>query len=183
MCLTQARLSFPRARGDVPTMRVCAKRTPLFSPRTRGCSGTGNTVPTCVLVFPAHAGMFLAAWMKAKTDNRFPRARGDVPVSAPINSRHCSFSPRTRGCSVQGAYPKWFWDVFPACAGMFRRCMFCKRRSRGFPRARGDVPRGPHHIRAPQIVFPAHAGMFRVAGALRHHLNGFPRARGDVPDR
>ncbi len=49
---------FPRARGDVPQYVILSPRHRLFSPRTRGCSGSPGLHPRHSGVFPAHAGMF-----------------------------------------------------------------------------------------------------------------------------
>ena len=93
---------------------------PMFSPRTRGCSGFWPHVGACERVFPAHAGMFPSASNLAFQDHCFPRARGDVPVVVMIGD-------------------STIW-VFPAHAGMFPICHLCGRDGASFPRARGDVP-------------------------------------------
>ena len=90
------------------------------------------------------------------------------------------FSPRARGCSVDVEEWDGWEEVFPACAGMFRRqdlaiyCTAC------FPRVRGDVPQIGENLQATvefsprargcsailiigfriESVFPACAGMF-----------------------
>ena len=73
-----------------------------------------------VLVFPAHAGMFLEREILLKFHECFPRARGDVPC------------------------PQFFQyidtTVFPAHAGMFLSHMRSVLIPECFPRARGDVP-------------------------------------------
>ncbi len=72
------RAGLPRTRGGVScTLRVVAV-PPESSPRTRGCfllcSHTGSYQP----VFPAHAGVFLAVFIRRHVIDRLPRARGDV---------------------------------------------------------------------------------------------------------
>ena len=52
--------SFPRARGDVPSGFCPPNYLFMFSPRTRGCSFSITKADFEALVFPAHAGMFLA---------------------------------------------------------------------------------------------------------------------------
>ena len=51
----------------------------------------------------------------------FPRMRGDVPLAAGATRTVVVFSPHARGCSVLAAAYGVLEDVFPACAGMFRR--------------------------------------------------------------
>ena len=193
---------FPRARGDVPPIIDYCSITVWFSPRTRGCSSSCCKSPTIRIVFPAHAGMFLAASAAEGARIGFPRARGDVPAMTSENTSMISFSPRTRGCSARRSCWPRGRGVFPAHAGMFRSKAATKRTIRRFPRARGDVPpptrreyRGTRFsprtrgcslvaVLGPDgyNVFPAHAGMFlgRVWGCV--FPRRFPRARGDVPN-
>ena len=132
--------SFPRARGDVPAMGNAYQLAQAFSPRTRGCSlvrppnhfGTG--------VFPAHAGMFLIEPLHDFVQFCFPRARGDVPSKKVYLTVEQVFSPRTRGCSALTSTICKGHPVFPAHAGMFRRCYSSSHLFSCFPRARGDVP-------------------------------------------
>ena len=114
-----------------------------------------------------------------------------------------TFSPHTRGCSPCRRRYRGSGGVFPAYAGMFRRCARWRRHRYRFPRIRGDVPEltkarkdlskfSPHtrgcsvrgrDLLGCRLVFPAYAGMFR---SLRHSGFGaqrFPRIRGDVPQR
>ena len=48
-------------------------------------------------VFPAHAGMSLAALAHRGWGPRFPRSRGDEPLRTVLNKRKVPFSPLTRG--------------------------------------------------------------------------------------
>ena len=77
---TIAAMSFPRIRGDVPTLGYGIWILPPFSPHTRGCSSTTALYPGSAAVFPAYAGMFLWDGIREKTRKRFPRIRGDVPA-------------------------------------------------------------------------------------------------------
>ena len=72
------------------------------------------------MVFPAHAGMFLAQAYIDSATYRFPRARGDVPKSKRLQIWCSMFSPRTRGCSEDLQQAMAEGVVFPAHAGMFR---------------------------------------------------------------
>ena len=194
-------VSFPRARGDVPFPRQQIHKIKLFSPRTRGCSALEERKERYFRVFPAHAGMFPSLLPPIVELLGFPRARGDVPITAPAVGTAWRFSPRTRGCSESHRCGVALALVFPAHAGMFLTTDGNITHLRGFPRARGDVPKNrepPHSLTlfsprtrgcsctdplvlGPVRVFPAHAGMFPSALAPRWARSGFPRARGDVP--
>ena len=93
--------SFPRARGDVPIAEPQVVHDVLFSPRTRGCSPWGPSPNFCIVVFPAHAGMFLRLLAMDVLGGCFPRARGDVPAIWGVGEGVTLFSPRTRGCSLR----------------------------------------------------------------------------------
>ena len=173
-------VSFPRARGDVPSgyKQPCKKW--WFSPRTRGCSRLFHLPTNLDNVFPAHAGMFLVRSCVPMRNRCFPRARGDVPGIWLCLLDEAGFSPRTRGCSRVSKAKDFRGNVFPAHAGMFPDETSEHRDWPGFPRARGDVPfrydffpdssafsprtRGCSQLvscnPAAQGVFPAHAGMF-----------------------
>ena len=175
-----ARLCFPRARGDVPWDGSAGVLYHEFSPRTRGCSFLFPSGVVMVMVFPAHAGMFLTQLTSYGAMVSFPRARGDVPINSTPLFWHGLFSPRTRGCSDIDRKGTSCLSVFPAHAGMFRSQGRPLLRKRRFPRARGDVPyldlwNEREHVFSPRTrgcsfvdsirhaahgVFPAHAGMF-----------------------
>ena len=72
---------FPRIRGDVPKILCQTTGDPQFSPHTRGCSKMPPVPYLEAAVFPAYAGMFRWGLLIPKTCQRFPRIRGDVPVS------------------------------------------------------------------------------------------------------
>ena len=152
-------------------------------------------------VFPVHAGMFRSRriedlWLKC-----FPRTRGDVPVASGGLLEVHSFSPYTRGCSVQRSFLNWDMKVFPVHAGMFRVSLLASVGVVGFPRTRGDVPhssknRATNTLFSPYTrgcsvgtgvvspclhVFPVHAGMFRTINPRGGRDVRFPRTRGDVP--
>ena len=71
--------SFPRVRGDVPSLLTCLRLFPRFSPRARGCS---IPIASCAVY-----------------RGGFPRVRGDVPHLMNALFAHLGFSPRARGCS------------------------------------------------------------------------------------
>ena len=135
-------------------------------------------------VFPAYAGMFRVATVRAISGMSFPRIRGDVPssMSLPVAAR--MFSPHTRGCSCAYRCRSCWLTVFPAYAGMFPGTYGLPGRGKGFPRIRGDVPIlqriagviaefSPHTRGCSGVsvegedspsVFPAYAGIFQRQG-------------------
>ena len=145
--------------------------------------------------------MFLDSLEEERQKESFPRVRGDVPWPQPTPAWWPTFSPRARGCSVALGAQQFKWQVFPACAGMFRRPARQCILKRGFPRVRGDVPWGAAMQSAQEgfsprargcsgasatssgcgAVFPACAGMFLVRTWDTGEYWSFPRVRGDVP--
>ena len=94
---------FPRVRGDVPQGVPNTKDLKRFSPRARGCSELAEAWYKHVTVFPACAGMFLSLKPTPTRSYRFPRVRGDVPVTGSSGGPFTMFSPRARGCSRLGS--------------------------------------------------------------------------------
>ena len=131
---------FPRIRGDVPDGLVAATGAIEFSPHTRGCSVVTEKGLFQALVFPAYAGMFPASRRLTTPTGRFPRIRGDVPLSFRQLGVILRFSPHTRGCSPHGPQLLELGKVFPAYAGMFLVGISITSGANRFPRIRGDVP-------------------------------------------
>ena len=73
------RTSFPRVRGDVPSLMMFSLLNHSFSPRARGCSWWCQVEMIKTNVFPACAGMFRMASSSPGPWGGFPRVRGDVP--------------------------------------------------------------------------------------------------------
>ena len=88
---------FPRVCGDVPANGCTSGGTAMFSPRMRGCSGSGRLETRRGYVFPAYTGMFLSRPLHTYRHNCFPRIRGDVPVSVHSVRSSGSFSPAYAG--------------------------------------------------------------------------------------
>ena len=120
-CQSSVPLSFPRMRGDVPAIRQRLDAGWRFSPHARGCSETAYFPISPNHVFPACAGMFRIHSLSCKRRFSFPRMRGDVPVCLAAALTSLSFSPHARGCSYPEDYTDAEVEVFPACAGMFRK--------------------------------------------------------------
>jgi len=66
-------------RGDVPVRAGDDPVVGWFSPRARGCSEHKDLQAEVEIVFPACAGMFLLSGVTCRSNNGFPRVRGDVP--------------------------------------------------------------------------------------------------------
>ena len=176
-------LGFPRVCGDVPVCRHIESRVKQFSPRMRGCSANALARAVTTAVFPAYAGMFRSRPPHRPKGSGFPRVCGDVPTAYDYKDAGQTFSPRMRGCSDIGQHTPYPYNVFPAYAGMFRRCGVRWPHDRSFPRVCGDVPvdlvgfglnllfsprmRGCSAFLSPgiacELVFPAYAGMFLLS--------------------
>ena len=197
----QAKGGFPRARGDAPARIGGTELLPRVPPRTRGCARRLDEPPGLAPGSPAHAGMRPSGRAPSEGWRRFPRARGDAPVSASDEARVCRVPPRTRGCALLGDVAAEGDRGSPAHAGMRPPPRRSSRPRAWFPRARGDAPsssifgatltpvpprtrgcaRGHHARRRCDRGSPAHAGM--RPGSLTSTRSGrrFPRARGDAP--
>ena len=138
--------SFPRVRGDVPSTLENPSDISRFSPRARGCTEEASDAEYERKVFPACAGMFRRRKNSAPKNVSFPRVRGDVPVGSITCISPLEFSPRARGCSGHTCILRGPANVFPACAGMFRRKAAHRAAPQCFPRVRGDVPVDPYFL-------------------------------------
>ena len=170
------------------------------SPRTRGWFCRSSAMHRRIIVFPAHAGVFLSADRFAESCCRLPRAHGGVSLWQQLATDALASSPRTRGCFYRSQSKPGAVIVFPAHTGVFP-CdpafdflTDCLPRAHGgvsfagvvqflvaasSPRTRGCFCRSSAmHRRI--IVFPAHPGVFphRLDGA--HRRTGLPRAPGGV---
>ncbi len=192
---------FPRPRGDGPRTSSTSVRRWTVSPPTRGWT---PDEPSAVLTdagFPAHAGMDPAAYADWRSDERFPRPRGD----GPYKDRWCGegerVSPPTRGWTPDALQGIGLGLGFPAHAGMDPVRLKVTIRIPWFPRPRGDGPlyvaaqcapesvspptRGWTSVSRADVIgidgFPAHAGMDRKKKGVRQIVTRFPRPRGDGP--
>jgi hypothetical protein len=138
--VARVEISFPHARGDVPSQQKRKTGKASFSPRTWGCSVRSLVFRQMDCVFPTHVGMFRKKTMSDFDDLGFPHARGDVPRPCRAGKRRLPFSPRTWGCSVLCTRGDHGFMVFPTHVGMFRRDWSHIQLDGSFPHARGDVP-------------------------------------------
>ena len=194
---------FPRPRGDGPPDPHDKTPARLVSPPTRGWTRSLNPPGQRLNGFPAHAGMDPIRRARPWWTRRFPRPRGDGPVSAARARSFSWVSPPTRGWTPRLLRSRGPAHGFPAHAGMDPTTR--RRRSviAWFPRPRGDGPvnaepapctawvspptrgwtlgnRRPDHGR---FGFPAHAGMDPSTWRRPRVRGGFPRPRGDGPPR
>ncbi len=218
------RLSWsPRVRGcshgpkhGGSTAQVVPARAGLFPPwppwHVRCSSGPracgAVPVPTVngyyiAHVVPARAGLFPGVGATADPWHRGPRACGAVPCPLGHSATPREWSPRVRGCSLEGARGGQQVVVVPARAGLFPRAGHPGTRLRGGPRACGAVPQN-RRLRdgglrwSPRVrgcspepaatgrrvaVVPARAGLF--PGPRPHSTSSAcgPRACGAVPMR
>ena len=194
---------FPRPRGDGPVRRCAAGRTTPVPPPTRGWPHSGGCAHAGRRGSPAHAGMALRHAGSAAPCTRFPRPRGDGPLTSGGFIEHAEVPPPTRGWPVGRDQLVAWAGGSPAHAGMARHDETPSSPSFWFPRPRGDGPamkrakkmgilvppptRGwPSPALTPPpfpVGSPAHAGMAQghyVYTAVQYR---FPRPRGDGPLR
>ncbi len=192
---------FPRLRGDGPVGRLTKTEGGPVPPPARGWSPIGMLLASACVGSPACAGMVPRPARREISTNRFPRLRGDGPLSNRMSWFPTVVPPPARGWSPPkclGYPPVW---GSPACAGMVRGYTGACATERRFPRLRGDGPHRATHRPVPRRVPPPARGWSHVhvhaavadigspacAGMvptrrLRHcRCTGFPRLRGDGP--
>ena len=192
---------FPRTRGDGPGSITRAESNAQVSPHTRGWTRQLCDQRLRRGGFPAHAGMDPRERTASGRTARFPRTRGDGPVSEIPCAMMQMVSPHTRGWTLRWGVARDRERGFPAHAGMDPRQIAQVAKTQGFPRTRGDGPpchdptswmrKVSPHTRGwtrragtaghPGGGFPAHAGMDRRIPSAAAASTGFPRTRGDGP--
>ena len=171
------------------------------SPHTRGWTRIPIAETDEYNGFPAHAGMDPRGQSRLPLPPRFPRTRGDGPLTDAAPSRGQLVSPHTRGWTLRVGGGGGLQGGFPAHAGMDPHCAAVRDSASRFPRTRGD---GPFSLADPGGVFvvsphtrgwtlragteesrdkgfPAHAGMDPGEDPGHGDLPRFPRTRGDGP--
>ena len=195
-------VSFPRRRGDGP-QRVNPPRKPLtFPPQARGWTSDRFSDAADRYVSPAGAGMDPRPRARTARPPGFPRRRGDGPQRVNPPRKPLTFPPQARGWTSDRFSDAADRYVSPAGAGMDPRPRARTARPPGFPRRRGDGPRGsagavsssgfPPQARGwtEQVgvarrfdrVSPAGAGMDPTSFSVSSGLRSFPRRRGDGPE-
>ena len=112
---------FPRPRGDGPAPARAASRSPSVPPPTRGWSSNEHRSATPRRGSPAHAGMVLARSKRSRRIKRFPRPRGDGPLTKTILRDAFQVPPPTRGWSRVVRIRRDGKQGSPAHAGMVPR--------------------------------------------------------------
>ena len=138
---------FPRTRGDVPatrSYRVAAIRLP---PHARGCTPSRPPRSAGWPASPARAGMYPRPGRGPPGGRRFPRTRGDVPMSERKQTPAKALPPHARGCTPASTPATSWTSASPARAGMYPHAPGSSAPAPSFPRTRGDVPRGFRTIR------------------------------------
>ena len=148
--------SFPRTRGDGPGTRSVPSRVLRFPPHARGWTGRDRARRAAAGVSPARAGMDPGTRSAACCRGRFPRTRGDGPLSDRSAFDPGSFPPHARGWTCKRTRRAWRRWVSPARAGMDPGRHPPPPAGRRFPRTRGDGPYRGAVDRLP-AAFPPHA--------------------------
>ena len=160
-------LRLPRACGGVSGMTATTARHLGSSPRMRGCFPIAGSPDEATHVFPAHAGVFLTAFIPKALACCLPRACGGVS----------QLNPRT-------ATGVWLdaLGLPRACGGVSREKAKGKVGRVSSPRMRGCFSTASG-MKSRQSVFPAHAGVFPLLiSEIRLHSR-LPRACGGVSDK
>ena len=131
---------FPRPRGDGPFIRAILGRTDQVSPPTRGWTLLRAALDLGAVGFPAHAGMDRVYPDGGGRAGRFPRPRGDGPMSEDVPAVSMEVSPPTRGWTRRWRSASSEAHGFPAHAGMDLPHPSVAVVVPGFPRPRGDGP-------------------------------------------
>ena len=132
--------SFPRARGDGPSVEALISSAPELPPRSRGWTRNRYVSAPEIIASPALAGMDPSGPGGRRFRCGFPRARGDGPLQRPVRSVQRQLPPRSRGWTHgrrRRAVPR---QASPALAGMDPDRSRPDPGRHRFPRARGDGP-------------------------------------------
>ena len=192
---------FPRPRGDGPYRFWPDTGDGRVPPPTRGWPQSPDRWGGHLQGSPAHAGMAPASAPSCAGTSRFPRPRGDGPVTMGALSLQGQVPPPTRGWPCCGRCLRASGLGSPAHAGMARARASGTRPGARFPRPRGDGPDDGTARRArpgvppptrgwPAVAeghevgvggSPAHAGMAPLPQWQALAPRRFPRPRGDGP--
>ncbi len=135
---------FPRPRGDGPPKDLIGIPWMVVSPPTRGWPASIDALFASSSGFPAHAGMAPEDQTGNCWVDRFPRPRGDGPVSYKRCRSGKGVSPPTRGWPRRYRRDTCNSVGFPAHAGMARIIGEPTIPPTRFPRPRGDGPLFAH---------------------------------------
>ena len=153
---TAPRPGFPRTRGDVPPQYAGPDTGCRLPPHARGCTLVVLSAMTYLPASPARAGMYPATCRSRSAAGGFPRTRGDVPSGLPLRPCRPALPPHARGCTARNRARGGDPRASPARAGMYPALAETLFADAGFPRTRGDVPRGSTGSSA-RAELPPHA--------------------------
>ena len=174
-------IGFPRPRGDGPSTPPASRRSPQVPPPTRGWSPDCPPYHPRCAGSPAHAGMVPTAGTLSLIARRFPRPRGDGPLSFAPRPGSVLVPPPTRGWSHSGTTLRIQCNGSPAHAGMVPERDCPRRLHHRFPRPRGDGPPRITSVFPASMVPPPTRGWSPDVGRVAHGVPGSPAHAGMVP--
>ena len=174
---------FPRPRGDGPES-VCREVLGIVvSPPTRGWTLRLRQLAVGFAGFPAHAGMDRGRRCPRPCGRRFPRPRGDGPLTTTLTIAVVAVSPPTRGWTVRLGRGPCHAVGFPAHAGMDPRGSHDWPGANWFPRPRGDGPSSTAQATRLRSVSPPTRDGPLIAISLPPMALVSPPTRGWTPHR
>ena len=145
---------FSRTCGSDPTQYALVARISSFFPHTREWSRVPLEAFEEDFVFPAHAGVILIHLVQCRPCSSFSRTRGGDPWRTETTLFLFVFFPHTRGWSRKVFFNYFWFSVFPAHAGVIRRCNTPKSYRQSFSRTRGSDPKLEAVVVAIGTFFP-----------------------------
>ena len=133
---------YPRPRGEASRAATSYPPDQGLSPPTRGSRTGSNGRDLRRRSIPAHAGKPERKVRSGPSSRVYPRPRGEAAGSEQERLRLGGLSPPTRGSPRRGADPVERRRSIPAHAGKPPRRRASTRRSRVYPRPRGEAPSG-----------------------------------------
>ena len=99
LLLAKRYLPLPHARGGVPQRLTLYIGGPDSSPRTWGCTESGQILSVRLRLFPTHVGVYRLRSAPRRWGRSLPHARGGVPSYGLHPLMRRISSPRTWGCT------------------------------------------------------------------------------------
>ena len=136
------RPGFPRSRGDTPTGSSVVSPASAVPPLARGYTVSGEALVEGATGSPARAGIHLSLKTSWRPWRRFPRSRGDTPATVSRMEGMMEVPPLARGYTLFEVRLGVREPGSPARAGIHPSAAIRSSPRSGFPRSRGDTPRG-----------------------------------------
>ena len=134
------RAGFPRTRGDAPLSGLVIGIGHKVPPHARGCTRLLALRYVDLCGSPARAGMHPWDDSPVNAVGRFPRTRGDAPMTRKGRGKSGLVPPHARGCTPSESDLKARKIGSPARAGMHPHRGQQHAVALRFPRTRGDAP-------------------------------------------